>query len=178
MGNYETRIKINAWTNENKACTITDIFRTYNKCARENTHKHISDDNHQFRFKVCIPQYHRRYKQFQTKIAIDCFLISAAPNDKITIKTGNRICSFSFNLDALALKTWGQRLSQFVSLLGVLNLQCVQVTRASDLELGFGVTLADLDKLGITSACLLKEVSDISNLLWHCCVLSERKQIG
>lgn len=81
---------------------------------------------------------------------------------------------FPFSLDALALKTWGQRLSQFVSLFGVLHLQCVQVTRASDLELGFGITLADLDKLGVASACLLKEVSDIGNLLWHCCVLSAK----
>ena len=58
-------------------------------------------------------------------------------------------------------------MSQFVGLFGISNLQCVQVTRASDLELGFRITLADLDKLGVASAGLLKEVSDISNLLWH-----------
>mmetsp|Transcript_24298 Transcript_24298/g.59506 ORF Transcript_24298/g.59506 Transcript_24298/m.59506 type:complete len:128 (-) Transcript_24298:87-470(-) len=78
---------------------------------------------------------------------------------------------FPSNLDVLALKTWGQRLSQFIGLLGVLDLQCIQVTRASDLELGLGITLADLDKLGVAPAGLLKKVSDISNLLWHCCVL-------
>ena len=41
------------------------------------------------------------------------------------------------------------------------------MARASDLELGLGITLADLDKLGIGTAGLLKEIADISNLLWH-----------
>lgn len=58
-------------------------------------------------------------------------------------------------------------MSQFVGLFRVGDLQCVQVTRASDLELGLSITLADLDKLGVASACLLKKVSDIGNLLWH-----------
>lgn len=41
------------------------------------------------------------------------------------------------------------------------------MTRASDLELCLSVPLSDLDQLGVASAGLLKEVTDISNLLGH-----------
>jgi hypothetical protein len=41
------------------------------------------------------------------------------------------------------------------------------VARASDLELGLGFTLADLDQLGIGTTGLLEEIADIGNLLWH-----------
>jgi hypothetical protein len=66
------------------------------------------------------------------------------------------------------LQTWGQRLGQFIGLLAVGDNQGIQVSRASNLELGLRITLADLDQLSIASASLLKEVTDICNLLWHC----------
>ena len=124
----------------------------------------------------------RSRPSYESHRTIDCWkhnstqkIIHLRDISRSTLVTG--FDHFPTNLDVLALKTWGQRLSQFIGLLGVLDLQCVQVTRASDLELGFGITLADLDKLGVAPACLLKKVSDISNLLWHCCVLlSAREQ--
>jgi hypothetical protein len=41
------------------------------------------------------------------------------------------------------------------------------MARASDLKLGLRVSLSDLHQSGIASTCLLKEVTDICNLLWH-----------
>ena len=41
------------------------------------------------------------------------------------------------------------------------------MARASDLELCLCVPLSDLHQLSVTSTCLLKEVTDISNLLRH-----------
>jgi len=41
------------------------------------------------------------------------------------------------------------------------------VTRASDLELGLRVTLADLHQLGVGTAGLLQKVADICDLLGH-----------
>jgi hypothetical protein len=41
------------------------------------------------------------------------------------------------------------------------------VARASDLELSLRIALADFHQLGISSACLLKEVTDVCNLLRH-----------
>ena len=70
-------------------------------------------------------------------------------------------------LDVLTLKTRGQRLRQFVGLLVIGHNQSVQMARASDLELGLDIALANLHQLGIGSACLLEKVTDISNLLRH-----------
>jgi hypothetical protein len=71
------------------------------------------------------------------------------------------------NLDVLALKTWGKRLGQFVCLFSVGDNQSIQVARASNLELCLSISLSDLDQFGIRSAGLLKEVTDIGNLLRH-----------
>jgi hypothetical protein len=70
-------------------------------------------------------------------------------------------------LDVLTLKARGQRLRQFIGLLVIGHNQCVQMARASDLELGLSIALANLDQLGIGSACLLEKVTDICNLLGH-----------
>ena len=74
---------------------------------------------------------------------------------------------FSIFLDSLALKTRWQRLCQLISLLRISHNQSVQVARASNLELGLSITLADLNKLGVSTTGLLKKIADISNLLWH-----------
>ena len=71
------------------------------------------------------------------------------------------------SLDCLALETRGQRLSQLICLFGVGDNQGVQKTGASDLEFCLTFTLADLDKLGVRSAGLLEEITDIGNLLRH-----------
>jgi hypothetical protein len=71
-------------------------------------------------------------------------------------------------------------LGQLVGLFRISDDQGVQNTRASDLELCLRLTLADLDKLSIGSAGLLKEIANVCNLLWHdgecvCLERSERK---
>jgi hypothetical protein len=70
-------------------------------------------------------------------------------------------------LDVLTLKTRGQRLRQFIGLLVIGHNQCVQMARASDLEFGLNIALANLHQLGIGSACLLEKVTDVGNLLGH-----------
>ena len=56
---------------------------------------------------------------------------------------------------------------QFVGLFTIGNDQCVEIAGASNLELGLGVSLSDFDQSGVCSARLLKEITDIVNLLWH-----------
>ena len=58
-------------------------------------------------------------------------------------------------LNVFPLKTRGERLGKFLGFFGIANLEGVQVSGATDLELGLRSALADLDKLGITPACLL-----------------------
>jgi hypothetical protein len=70
-------------------------------------------------------------------------------------------------LDILPLQTRRQTLGQFLCLLSILYNQSVHESRASDLEFGLVGTLADLDKLCVSTTCLLEEITDISNLLWH-----------
>jgi hypothetical protein len=43
------------------------------------------------------------------------------------------------------------------------------MTGASDLEFSLRISLSDLDQSGVASAGLLKEVTDICNLLRHFC---------
>jgi hypothetical protein len=71
------------------------------------------------------------------------------------------------DLDILTLQTRRQTLSQLIGLLGILNTQGVQVTRATDLELGRTGTLADLNLLGVLTAGLLEEVTNVGDLLGH-----------
>jgi hypothetical protein len=61
--------------------------------------------------------------------------------------------------------TWGQRLLQLVSLVGVLHTQGVQVPAAADLELCDSACLLDLHGLGILPTGCQKEVLDLVNLL-------------
>ena len=104
-----------------------------------------------------------------------CFSDSEYPFFYIAIV----ICSININnkshasyLDILALKTRGQRLGKLLGLLGILYLESVEVSAASDLELGLLLTLVDLDHLGIPAAGLLEEVADVGNFLGHGCGVS------
>ena len=102
--------------------------------------------------------------------AVDSFFFPVIRPTYTNKMAASKNCSFDFvslNLDVLSCQTRGKRLGQFVGLFGISDNQGIQVTRASDLELGLGITLADLYQLGITSASLLKEITDICNLLWH-----------
>lgn len=102
--------------------------------------------------------------------AVDTFFFPVIRPTFTNKMAASKNCSFDFvslNLDVLSCQTRRKRLGQFVGLFGISDNQGIQVTRASDLELGLGITLADLYQLGITSASLLKEITDICNLLWH-----------
>jgi len=70
-------------------------------------------------------------------------------------------------LDLLPLKTRRQTLGQLLSLLGILDNKSVQKPGATNLKLGRFRALADLDKLGVLTACLLEEVTDVGDLLRH-----------
>ena len=63
-------------------------------------------------------------------------------------------------------------MGKLLGLLGILYLESVEVSAASDLELGLAVALLDLDQLGIPAASLLEEVADVGNFLGHGCVAS------
>ena len=58
-------------------------------------------------------------------------------------------------------------MGQFVGFLGISDNQCVHKSGASDLELSLRISLSDLDQLGVASASLLEEITDVSNLLRH-----------
>lgn len=83
--------------------------------------------------------------------------------DRFTVTTF--VCLLT--LDRYALQTRGETLCKLVSLFGISHNKSVQMARASDLEFGLRVALADFDKLGIVAASLLEEISDVCNLLRH-----------
>ena len=58
-------------------------------------------------------------------------------------------------------------MSQFLSLLSILNYQSIKESGATNLEFSLAGALADLYELGIGTASLLEEIPDIGNLLWH-----------
>lgn len=70
-------------------------------------------------------------------------------------------------LNSLLSQTRGQTLGKLVRLFRIRHHQSVQESRASDLELGLLVALANFYKLGICATRLLKEITNISNLLGH-----------
>ena len=70
-------------------------------------------------------------------------------------------------LDFFDLETWWQRLLQFLSLFLVEHHQCVEVARATDLELGVVLILLYLDGAGILSAGLDEEVFYLLDFLRH-----------
>jgi len=74
---------------------------------------------------------------------------------------------FYLSLDILPLQTRRQALGQLFGLLLIIDDQGVQKTRAADLELGAGGTLANLHKTGVLTTGLLEEVADVGNLLRH-----------
>ena len=74
---------------------------------------------------------------------------------------------FGISLNILAIQTRRQTLSKLIGLFGICHHQCVKESRASNLELGLLVAFADLYQLGIRTAGLLQEISDIRNLLGH-----------
>ena len=105
-----------------------------------------------------------------TKHQID----SLHPNLWESTMSNNTSCSISRELEdldiilnILALQTRGQTLGKLVGLFGISHHQRVQESRASDLELGLLIALADLYQLGIRTASLLQKIADIRNLLRH-----------
>ena len=82
----------------------------------------------------------------------------------IPIRLKAQMCTGCY-LYLLASKTRGERLRQLCCFLGVLNIKCVQVSAAADLELGAVLPLGNLHRFGVLATRLLKEIADISNLL-------------
>ena len=91
-------------------------------------------------------------------------LTKFSPNSKFYVNVLLHALSY---LDVLSLKTRRQRLSELLGLFRVTDNKSVKVSGATDLELGVSVALADLDHLGIAPASLLKEVTDVGDLLGH-----------
>jgi len=69
--------------------------------------------------------------------------------------------------DVLDLKSWGKGELEFVSLLLVVNDKSVQISRASDLELGVVDVSLNLDSGGVLSSSSVKELLDLFDLLRH-----------
>lgn len=69
--------------------------------------------------------------------------------------------------DVLDLESWGKGELEFVSLLLVVNDKSVQISRASDLELGVVDVSLNLDSGGVLSSSSVEELLDLFDLLRH-----------